>query len=108
MRDDFEVANVRPMKVALSSEQVEAFKLPPIMTAKQTSSRYDKFVDRHGNNVFELEALPPAELQRLLRNAIESVIDQGAFDDEVAAERDDAAFMAAVRKRVTTAIGDLE
>ncbi len=102
VRDDFDIPRIHPVKVALTAEQVKQYELPPMMKAKKTSSRYDKFVERHGDDVFELEALDPAVLQQIVREAIESVIDRDAFDAEVAAERADSVFLAGVRQRVKT------
>jgi hypothetical protein len=57
-----------------------------MMKAKQSSSRYEKFVERHGDDVFELEAVPPERLQEVLREAIDSVLDIEAFNAEVRRE----------------------
>ncbi len=100
MRDDFGIANIVPIKVALTREQVDSMNLPPMMKAKESSSRHDKFVERNGDDVFELEAVPPAELQRLLRKDIDRVLDMKAFNAEIDAEKRDAAHLDAVRRRV--------
>ena len=50
--------------------------------------------------MYELEAFTPKVIQKLLTNAIDSVIDKKAFNAEVASERADAAHNAAVRKIV--------
>jgi ParB-like chromosome segregation protein Spo0J len=55
MRDDFGIRNIEPIKVALNSQQVRELKLPPILKAKQDSSRFDGFVGKHGDDVFELD-----------------------------------------------------
>jgi ParB-like chromosome segregation protein Spo0J len=104
MRDDFHVFDVHPIKVALTAEQVLEYQLPPILQAKKTSSRYAKFVELHGTDVFEVEAVPPKTLQQILRSTIEAVIDREAFDAEIAAERDDAAFLEGVRRTVNEAL----
>ncbi len=57
------------------------------MTAKESSVHHDKFVQAHGENVWELEALEPADLQNVLREAIDSVIDVEAFNAELEAEK---------------------
>lgn len=74
--------------------------LPPQMKAKEGSSRRKKFVERHGENVYELEAIPPDVLQTLLRNAIDSVIDVDAFNSECDREKEDASFLDGARKIV--------
>jgi hypothetical protein len=108
MRDDFSIDNIHPIKVALTAKQVSQHKLPPIMQAKASSSRYKKFVSQHGKNVFELEALPPATLQRIVRSAIENVIDRDAFQTEIAAERADAKFLEGVRRTVSEALKGID
>src|SRR5262249_35902416 len=70
-RDDFGIKSVRPVKVALTHSQVTEFGLPPAqMKAKKSSSRYRQFVDKYGDSVYELEAVPPDRLQTVLRAAI--------------------------------------
>ena len=108
MRDDFGIEEVHPIKVALTSEQVHEYELPPNMTAKATSSNYDRFVDQYGENVFELESLEPDTLQAILREAIDSVIDVEAYNAEVSAEASDAAFLDGVRNTVHHALRDMD
>ncbi|REK12639.1 MAG: chromosome partitioning protein ParB [Planctomycetota bacterium] len=109
MRDDFQIEAIQPVKVALTAEQVVAYQLPPNMQAKQSSVHHAKFVERHGSDdVFELEALAPEQLQQILREAIEAVLDREAFDAEVAAERKDAAHLEAVRRTVCQVLSETE
>lgn len=100
MRDDFFVDNIHAIKVALTAEQVERYHLPPNMTAKEQSSNYKKFVARHGRQVFEVEALQPAQLQDELRRAIDAAIDVPAFNAELDREKQDAAYLSGVRTTV--------
>src|SRR5262249_53342320 len=106
LRDDFGLNDIIAVKVALTSEQVKSFKLPPVMTAKETSAQCTKFVDKFGTDVFELDALAPADLQRLLRDAIHEVLDLEAFNAEVAEEHKDAQYLAAMRKSVSIPIDE--
>ena len=100
MRDDFGVKDVRAVKVALTQNQVRRLSLVPNMTAKQGSANYRKFADRYGEQVFELEALPATELQRLLHEAVDSVLDTDAYNAEIEAEKADADFLLNARRRV--------
>jgi hypothetical protein len=104
LRDDFGIERIHPMKVALTAEQVQVFKLPPGMEAKRGSANHAKFVSRHGGQVWEVEALPPSELQRVLRAAIDSVIDVEAFQHERTNEQTDAHFLAGLRSTVVAAL----
>jgi hypothetical protein len=109
MRDDFGVDDIHPVKVALTAEQVSEYKLPVSpLQAKKLSTNREKFVARYGSDeVFELEALPPEELQALLRKAIDSVLDVDKFNAELEAEKADAAFLEGVRRTIHSAIGEM-
>jgi hypothetical protein len=108
MRDDFGIENVQPIKVALTAEQVERLKLPPMMQAKESSVHHRKFTERYGENVFELEAIAPEMLQSLLQHAIDSVIDVDAFNEELDAERRDATFLVGVRGVVRETLDEMD
>jgi hypothetical protein len=101
MRDDFNIGSVHAIKAALTADQVQEFKLPPGAKAKQGSSRYAGFVEKYGDDVFELEALSPEVLQRVVREHIDAVVDQDAYEAEVRTEREDSIFLKKVRKKVT-------
>jgi hypothetical protein len=106
LRDDFSIAEdrVQAAKVALNREQIDRFELPPKMTAKKTSSRYESFMSEHGENCWELDALPPAVLADELRNAINSVIDVEAFEHEREQEIADAQDIEATRRAAIKAM----
>jgi len=104
LRDDFGVDQIEPVKVALTAEQVEQFQLPAGGTAKKTSRHFRKFVRRYGENVFELEALSPAQLQDLVRQSIQSALEADAFEREQDQERQDAQSLGAVRQVVRSAL----
>ncbi len=108
MRDDFDVADIHPIKVALTAEHVKRFNLPPGMTAKKGSSSYERFTKAHGQHVYELEALPPETLQQVIRESIEAVIDRDAYAAEIEVEREDAVFLADARQSVVEALQDLD
>ncbi len=108
LRDDFLIASPRFIKVGLTAEQVRTMNLPPGLTAKEEGSRHDKFVAKHGEHVFELEAVAPEELQTILRQTIESVLDMRLFRAEQDAEIKDAAFLKGVRKTVLDALATLK
>lgn len=107
MRDDFGIKSVEMVKAALTEAQVSEFRLVPRMTAKSGDSRRAGFVEQFGDDVFELEALRPRDLQDVLRRTIEGVLDTEAFNREVAADKTDCTFLAGVRKASLEAIGDV-
>jgi hypothetical protein len=108
MRDDFDIpmSKLEPRWICLNRQQVETLELPPAMSAKETSVNYDKFVEKYDSTAtYELEAVPPAQMQEIVRAAIESVLDKKAFDAEQKAEEQDAAEIETVRRRVFAALG---
>lgn len=107
MRDDFGISNLAAVKVALTAGQVQEFDLPPGAKAKN-GSRRKKFVEQYGENVFELEALKPQKLEQIVRDAIESVMDRDRLNEELDREKADSVDLEALRRRVRTAVGDLD
>ena len=107
LRDDFGIKKIDAFKAALTAEQVERFKLPPKIRAKKTSSNYKRFVDKHGHDAFELEALEPDVVQRVLTETIDQVLDIDAFYSELDEERSDAAYLAGVREYVHRQLWDM-
>jgi len=71
---EFGVVNLEVKKIALTMTQVEDFNPPP-NPAKTTDSRYETYAAKHGTESWEVDALPPDELQRIIRAEFESVID---------------------------------
>ena len=108
MRDDFAIGDVHAIKVALRHDQVIARNLPPSMEAKTSSSQYKKFAAKYGTQAYELEALEPADLQQILRDAIDAVIDRDAFNAEVDAERQDSVQLDVLRANVHETIGKID
>ncbi len=108
LRDDFGIENIHPIKAGLTAAQVKALNLPPGMEAKKSSSNYAKFESLHGGLAYELEAVAPGELQRLLRETIDSVLDLKAFNAEIDREKEDSAYLDAVRRSMKTTFSTME
>lgn len=77
---EFGVTNLVVVKLALTKAQIEEFNPPP-NPAKTTDSRYAKYAEEHGEESWEVDALPPEELQRIIREAFEDEIDEKAMDE---------------------------
>lgn len=71
---EFGVTNLDVKKIALTMTQVEAFDPPP-NPAKTTDSRYEAYAAKHGTESWEVDALPPDELQRIIRREFEAIVD---------------------------------
>jgi hypothetical protein len=92
-------------KAALNIDQVDEMELEPSMEAKDSSPTYDAFVQRYGiTDAYELEALEPADLQRILQDAIEEVMDLDAYNAEIERDDKDAVDIAAMKQLAFDAI----
>lgn len=102
LRDDFSIESVEATKVLLRDDQIRDWNLPSsYMGAKKTSKNYQKFVDRYESDfVYELEAVPPDQIQEAVEEAIDAVIDIPAFNAELDQEKFDAADLEARKSRV--------
>ena len=81
--------------------QVEEMENPPTaLEPNLRSSNYTRFVEEHGTECWELEAITPEHLQRIMRETIDSVIDIEAFNAELDSKRDDAVKLQATRNQL--------
>lgn len=83
----FGVRNIEIEKLALNPDQVERWNLPP-NPAKMSDSRASGFVDKHGDESFEVDAIPPKDLQKMIRAAIVSHMDMKKYKAIVAEEKE--------------------
>jgi hypothetical protein len=107
MRDDFDIYRIYPIKVALTWDQVTNLNISPSpdSKAKGGSKNYQKYVDKYGtDDVWELEALSPQQLQKILDDAIRDVINVNLFNREVEQEKADHVALEKYRKRVLEVI----
>lgn len=72
--------------IGLTMEQIKQFKLPENPT-KMTDSRAVEYIRKYGRRCWEVDAIDLIELRRLLREAIEEVIDVKLFKQVVAREK---------------------
>lgn len=72
----------RIKRVALTYDQVEQFNLAPNPT-KQADPRSADYVPRYGNQCWELDALPPEELEEIIARAIEAEIDADKWNETI-------------------------
>ena len=74
-------------RVALNMAQVEHYNPPP-NPAKVTDSRATKYIDRFGDESWELDALEPAVLTALIQDTVASLRDQDRWDASVEREEE--------------------
>lgn len=81
--DDFEI-----LPVALTRAQIDQYEPPP-NPAKLSDSRAAKFVEEHGYESWEVDALPPEVLNQIVTDAIEENINRELYDDILEQEKTD-------------------
>lgn len=89
----FGCRRVRVQKIALTMPQVEEHEPPP-NPAKMTDSRAPGYVEKHGDLSWEVDALDPDTLQRLIREALSGVLDRSKFDAMIERETEERAKLA--------------
>jgi len=85
---EFGVGGIEVKKLALTMEQIKRFQPPP-NPAKITDSRAKAYIEKYGDQSWELDALPPDELNRIVNSAFKDVIDQEKMDTVLAKEKED-------------------
>jgi len=67
-------------KIAITTEQVEEHSPPPNPT-KLSDSRAQAYIERHGHECWEVDALEPALLQRIISEKFDNIIDFDMMDE---------------------------
>lgn len=88
--------DIEVKRIALQMEQIEQYNPPP-NPAKATDARFVGYQQEFGDECWELDALEPNVIIQLIRDEIEQLIDQDAFDAVVGEEdeaKEDIGFVA--------------
>jgi hypothetical protein len=91
---DFEID-----QIALTKEQIRKYK-PPHNPAKQTDSRYEKYHAEHGAKSWEVDALKPEVLNRIVEKGIAGYLDRDQFERMVKSEEKERNILKSIRKNM--------
>ena len=83
--ETFGVARLSVRKVALTMAQIRQYDPPP-NPAKVTDPRAAKYIEEHGDESWEVDALPPDVLTELIEAALEPLVDQSMIDEIIEQE----------------------
>ena len=83
---EFGVPTLEVKKIALTKPQVDLHDPPP-NPAKMSDSRAKKYVAKYGSSSWEVDALPPAELGRVIRRELDQLLDKGKMRKVEAREK---------------------
>lgn len=79
---------VEILRIALNMDQVEEYNPPP-NPAKMTDSRFEGYVEKFGEESWELDALPPNTIADLIESEIVKRLDMDLWQREIQEERED-------------------
>jgi len=86
LRDEFGVdADVR--RIAITDEQIQKYNIPPA-PAKRSDTRFNGFVDEHGDRAVELDAIEPNVLQEIIRSSIRALFDEKIYQEQKLEEKE--------------------
>jgi hypothetical protein len=75
----FAYGNVTVKRIALNMDQVQQYNPPP-NPAKLTDTRCNSYISQYGNRCWELDALEPKTLRKLVKDAVLKNLDKPKFD----------------------------
>lgn len=84
--DDLDPEAVRLERIALTMPQIKKYQPPP-NPAKTTDSRYAAYIRQHGDESWELDAIEPRALAKLVRRAVEALLDEDLWEQACEDER---------------------
>jgi len=79
-------------RIALNMEQVEQYSPPPNV-AKETDSRYGAYVDEYGEMCWELDALEPRVMTKLIQDTIDEYKDPDIWQESEDELQDDKSLL---------------
>ena len=85
---EFGVEDLDVQKLALTIDQVKKFNPPP-NPAKLTDSRAASYISKYGDHSWEVDALPPEELNRIITSAFDGIVDSDKMDEIMEQEEND-------------------
>jgi hypothetical protein len=96
----FGVEDLHVEKIALTMDQVKQYNPPP-NPAKMTDSRAPGYVAKHGDESWEVDALPPEVLSELITDRLTELFDAEIAQPILDREEKDKAALIKAAKRIT-------
>ncbi len=85
-------------RIALNFDQIEQYSPPP-NPAKLTDSRASAYIEEHGDESWELDALDPATLSALINEHIDGIVDLDRYHERQVAEERHRALLTQASER---------
>jgi hypothetical protein len=83
----FSYNHIEVKRLALNMDQIKVLQ-PPENPAKETDSRYSSYIEKYGLASWELDAIEPRALARIVIDAVESLLDPDLWDQALNQENE--------------------
>ncbi len=91
-------------RIALNMSQVEEYSPPP-NPAKVTDSRFHDYAKQYGNECWELDALEPQLLTKLVEETVLAVRDQDTWDEREAEQEEQRSMLHKITENYSDVVG---
>jgi hypothetical protein len=78
----FEAGDFEVRRLALNNDQIRRYRPPP-NPAKESDSRFRNYRAQYGDKSWELDALEPTVLARLVRDEVASLVDEDIWKEDI-------------------------
>lgn len=92
-------AEAEVMRIALTQEQIKKYNPPP-NPAKITDSRAKNYIAQFGNTSWEVDALNPDTLHKIIKKSVEELIDADRFNAKIEQEKEDKKILEQFTQRM--------
>jgi hypothetical protein len=107
LEDELDLYDVEFKRIGLNPAHIKKYDLPADPSAiKMSDPRYDAYVRRYGEVAVELDAVHPAELEKMIRDAIMEELNWDEYMNEWSIGNNDEKEMKALRDKVIKLLQD--
>jgi hypothetical protein len=78
----FGAGSVDVRRLALNMDQIEQYEPPP-NPAKESDSRFENYLAEYGDESWELDALEPDVLAKIVSDELDTIIERGPWNDAI-------------------------
>lgn len=97
--------SIKIKKIGLTYEQIERFNLRP-NPVKKSDTKAENYISQFGSDCWELDAMPPLELQNLVVESIKKYINSDAWNEKFGEEKEGQNWLIGKTKEIGENLGD--
>jgi hypothetical protein len=100
LQGEMGLAELDVRHIALTPKQIRDYKLPG-KPAKTKDPRFEEYVKKEGTDqAWELDALHPRDLEKIITKAVEDALDMESFETEIGVQKKDRSKVDAFRRSI--------